>query len=327
VISLTCAISEYDHVRDLESGRVKPEGIALSLINLPVEEIFFRSIRFGEFDLSEMSMGRYAALLSAGTCPFVAIPVFPSRAFRHSAIYVRSDSKIRQPKDLSGGRIGIPEWAQTAGIYVRGMLEAEYGLSIRDVEWVQGGLYQTGREEEVVVQLPNGVRLRRAEDRTLSDMLDSGDLDAVMSAHPPAGFARNDGSIRTLFENCGEVESRYFEKTGIFPIMHTIVIKRDVFERDRWIAMNLLKAFILAKDRSLTRAREMTASRFPFPQSAEFVRSTVATFGNDFWPYGIERNRTTLEAFLNYAFLQGVTSRPLRIEELFPAEVLVSFKI
>lgn len=327
MLSLTCAISEYEHVRDLETRRVRPESIELNFIGLPVEEVFFRSLRFGEFDVSEMSMGRYSALVDAGDCPFVAIPVFPSRVFRHSSIYVRGDSDLRSPKQLTGARIGIPEWAQTAGIYVRGMLATEFDLHPNDVNWIQAGIDEPGREEEVRLRLPDGIRIERVADRTLSEMLRAGYLDAIISAHPPSGFKRSDGSVRTLFEDCDELERRYWKETKIFPIMHAIVLKKETFERNRWIAMNLLNAFHEAKNRSLARAKELTASRFPFPLSGSFVKDVVTQFGEDFWPYGVEKNRKTLTEFLGYAHAQGVTSRRLAIEDLFPAEVLASFKI
>jgi len=327
MLALSCAVSEYEHVRDLETGRVKPEGIDLNLVILPVEEVFFRSLRFKEFDISEMSMGRYVATLSSGDSPFVAIPVFPSRMFRHSAIYVKTNGSVRTPKDLRGARVGVPEWAQTAGIYVRGLLADEYKVPAADVEWVQGGLEQPGREEEVTIELPAGVRLRRVEDRTLNDMLLRGELDALISAHPPIAFKQGDPNIRTLFDDPAEVESRFWQDTGIFPIMHTIVIKRDIFESNRWIAMNLQQAFADAKNRCIARARDKLASRFPIPFMNEFVRATNARFGDDFWPYGIEPNRKTLSAFLRFAHMQGVTRHLLQVDELFPPEVMQRFKI
>jgi 4,5-dihydroxyphthalate decarboxylase len=327
MLSLTCAISEYDHVRDLASGRVRAEGINLSCLIMPVEEIFFRTLRFREFDVSEMSMGRYVSLLSRGACPFVAIPVFPSRMFRHSSIYIRTNGRVKEPADLKGKRIGIPEWAQTAGIYTRGLLAHHFGVHARDVEWVQAGIHEAGREEEVAITPPAGVTLTNVTDRTLNDMLLSGEIDALMSAHPPDCFQLGNPTIGRLFEDFMEAEHQYWCETGIFPIMHTMLLRRDVFEGNRWVAMNLLKAFTEAKDRSMARLSEVTAARIPLPWAFEYVRRTKEQFGDDYWPYGIEGNRTTLAAFLKFSFEQGVTARELTLEELFPDEVQFRFKI
>jgi len=327
MLSLTCAISEYDHARDLASGRVQPEGISLSCLIMPVEEIFFRMLRFGEFDLSEMSMGRYVSILSSGECPFVALPIFPSRMFRHSSIYIRTDGSVTQPSDLKGKRIGIPEWAQTAGIYTRGMLASQFGVALGDVEWVQAGIHEIGREEEVMVHPPAGVTLTRITDRTLNDMILTGEIDALMSAHPPECVERGDPRVGRLFEDFETYERSYWQDTGVFPIMHTILLRKDVFEANRWIAMNLLKAFNGAKQRSFERLAEVTASRIPLPWAFLRMQQVKEQFGSDFWPYGIEKNRPTLSAFLKFAFEQGVATRLMTPEELFPPEVQAQFKI
>jgi 4,5-dihydroxyphthalate decarboxylase len=327
MLSLTCAISEYDHVRDLASGRVRAEGIELSILIMPVEEVFFRALRFREFDICEMSMGRYVSLVSRGDCPFVAIPVFPSRMFGHSSLYVRRNGAVREPGDLRGKRIGIPEWAQTAGIYTRGMLADHFGVALAEVEWVQAGIHEIGREEEVVVHPPAGVTLTRVVDRTLNDMLLSGEIDAMLSAHPPHCFESGDQRVQRLFEDFMSVEHRYWQDTGVFPIMHTILLSRELYEKYRWIAMNLLEAFTAAKERTIARARDVTAARFPVPWLFEYVRRTVETFGEDYWPYGIEANRTTLLTFLKYAYQQGITKDQLAPDDLFAPEVRSRFKV
>ena len=257
---------------------------------------------------------------------FEAAPSRPQNR-RIAARQIPASFGVQGPGDLKGKRIGVPEWAQTAGIYTRGMLGEEFGVTLQDVEWVQAGIHESGREEEVSVQPPAGVRLVRVADRTLDDMLVSGEIDAMMSAHPPHCFESAHPNIRRLFEDFVGIEHRYWRATGIFPIMHTILLRRDVFEQNRWIAMNLLRAFTEAKDRSIARAAEATAARLPLPWAFEHVRRTKAQFGEDYWPYGIERNRTTLSAFLRYAFEQGVSKRLLAAEELFPPEVQVQFKI
>mgnify|MGYP001201349490 CR=1 FL=1 len=327
MLSLTCAISEYDHVRDLASGRVRAEGIELSILNMPVEEVFFRALRFREFDVCEMSMGRYVSLLSQGDCPFVAIPVFPSRMFRHSSLYVRRNGTVREAGDLKGKRIGVPEWAQTAGIYTRGMLADHFGVALAEVEWVQAGIHEAGREEEVEVRPPAGVTLTRVADRTLNDMLLSGEIDAVMSAHPPHCFESGDRLVQRLSEDFITVEHRYWQDTGVFPIMHTILLSREVYEKYRWIAMNLLAAFTTAKERSMARLRDATAARCPVPWLFEYVRRTEEIFGEDYWPYGIEANRTTLLTFLKYAHQQGITNEQLAPDDLFAPEVRARYKV
>jgi 4,5-dihydroxyphthalate decarboxylase len=311
-IPLSLAISPYDHARDL-----RPAGIDLTVLDLPIEEIFFRFTKFREWDASEMSCGKTVSLMSQPAPDIMPIPVFPSRVFRHSAIYVNSN--IKAPKDLEGRRVGIPEWAQTAGIYARGLLQHEYGVDLARIQWHQAGVHQPGRVEKVELKLPQGIRITAVPDKTLSQMLASGELDAVISARDPGG--------KRLFEDYMPLEREYFKKTRIYPIMHVIVLRRPVYERDRWIAMNLLKAFEEAKRPSIARIVEIGLSHVPMPWVAEHARRWREIAGEDFWPYGIEPNRPTLEAFVQYAFEQGVTQRKLQLEELFAPETRESFKI
>jgi 4,5-dihydroxyphthalate decarboxylase len=309
-LALSLAISPYDHARDL-----RPQGIELTVLELPIEEIFYRFTRFREWHASEMSFGKVVSLMSQPAPDIVVLPVFPSRVFRHSAIY----SKLKAPKDLEGKRVGIPEWAQTAGIYARGVLQHEYGVDLRRIEWIQAGVRQPGRAEKVELKLPQGVRITPQPDKTLADMLARGELDAVISARDPGG--------PRLFENYLEIEEAYFRKTRIYPIMHVVVLRRDVYERDRWVAMNLLKAFEEAKRQSQNRITEIGLSHVPMPWLAEYARRWREAAGEDFWPYGIEQNRPTLEAFLQYAYEQGVATRRLKPEELFAPETLERAKI
>jgi 4,5-dihydroxyphthalate decarboxylase len=313
-LPLTLAIHPYDHVRNL-----RPQGIALTVLELPIEEIFFRFTKFREWDASEMSFGKTVSLMSRPAPEIVPIPVFPSRVFRHSAIYIGERSGIKTPKDLEGRKVGIPEWAQTAGIYVRGLLQHEYGVDLARVQWYQAGVHQPGRVEKVQLTLPAGVHITPVPDKSLAQMLASGELDAVISARDPGG--------RRLFEDYVPMEEQYFRKTRIYPIMHVIVLRRDVYERDRWIAMNLLKAFGEAKRHSMERLVEIGLSHVPMPWLAEHARRWRDIAGEDFWPYGIEPNRRTLEPFLQYAFEQGIAQRLLKPEELFAPETRESFKI
>ena len=312
-LPLSLAISPYDHVRDL-----RPQGIELTLLELQIEEIFYRFTRFREWHASEMSFGKVVSILSQPSPDLIAIPVFPSRVFRHSAIYVGNTS-LRNPKDLEGKRVGIPEWAQTAGIYVRGLLQHEYGVDLRRIEWVQAGVREPGREEKVDLKLPAGIRITPQPGNTLAGMLASGELDAVISARDPGG--------PRMFSDYPGLELDYFKKTRIYPIMHVVVLRREAYERDRWIAMNLFKAFEEAKRASLARLTEIGISHIPLPWLAEHARRWRAVAGEDFWPYGIEANRPTLEAFLQYAHEQGVATRRLRVEELFAPETLERAKI
>jgi 4,5-dihydroxyphthalate decarboxylase len=326
-IQLSLAVNEYEHVRDLLDGAVTVAGVDLTVLRLQIEEIFYRFTFFREWDISEMSFAKVISLASQGDDRIVPIPVFVSRAFRHSSIYVRSDSPITKPEDLAGKRIGVPEWAQTAAIYSRGMLAHDYGVDLNSIHWHQAGVNDAGRVEKVQLKLPGGLKLTPVKDRSLSEMLLAGDLDAVFTARPPLPFEQNDGRIRRLIPNYREVELDYFKRTGIFPIMHVVVVRRDIYERHRWVAMNLFKAFEEAKNRSLARARDITASFLPLPWMADQVGAWSELAGEDFWPYGIKPNRPTLDAFLQYAHEQGVCHRLLTAEELFPPEVQTKFKV
>jgi len=324
---LTLAMSDYDHVRDLMYGRVGVEGVQLMPLTLSIEEIFYRFTKYREWDLSEMSMGKYVSLLSQNDFSLTAIPVFPSRVFRHSSIYIRRDGPVKTPGDLKGKRIGLPEWAQTAAVYSRGMLMHEYGLKLQDVEWIQAGVNQPGRVEKVTLNLPEAVRYQSAPTKTLNGMLLSGEVDAVLSAHPPEAFKAAHPNVGRMFENYREVEEAYYRKTGIFPIMHTVAIRKPVLELYPWVAMNLFRAFEEAKGRSLARALEVTAPRFPVPWCFEYAQRCTEVFGKDLFPYGVEPNRTTLEAFVTYAWEQGVCHRKVAVEELFPPALTTSFKV
>ncbi len=326
-LALALAISEYDHVRDLATGAVRPQGIAINVLSFAVEEIFHRFTRYREWEVSELSMGKYSSLVSQGDTTFAAIPVFPSRVFRHSSIYVRKGGSVRAPQDLRGKRVGLPEWAQTAAVYTRGMLVHEYGVGLDQIEWVQAGVDEPGRAEKVELKLPKGVRVTARPDSSLDRMLRAGEIDAAMSAHAPRSFEARDPDIVRLFPDYRGIEQDYFRKTGIYPIMHVIALRSEVMARFPWVATNLMEAFEMAKARSLARSREITASRFPVPWIAEIADRAAELFGGDPMPYGIEANRTTLAAFLRFAHEQGVCHKPLQPEDLFPPEVRTTFKV
>ena len=326
-LHLTLATTDYDHVRDLISGTVRPEGILLTGCVLPVEEVFFRFIKNREWDVSEMSFGKFIGFCSQGNSPFIGIPVFPSRVFRHSAFYVRADRGIKSPKDLEGKAVGIPEWAQTAGIYARGFLAETAGVDLTKIKWVQAGMNEAGREEKVEFTLPKGIQYQQRRDTSISAMLLSGEIDAAISARVPGAFAQGGGKIVRLFPDYRGEELRYFDATGIFPIMHVIAMRRAVFERYPWVAMNLFKAFDEAKARSLERIADLTASRIPVPWSASIVGEWGGKFGSDPFPYGLEANRKTLDAFCRFSLAQGITAQRLTPDDLFPKELRASVRV
>jgi 4,5-dihydroxyphthalate decarboxylase len=326
LLPLTLAISEYDHVADLVNGRVAPGGIDLTWLELQIEETHFRAMAYREFDASELSFGKYASLISQGDTSLTALPVFPLRMARHSSIYVRRDGPVQKPEDLAGKRIGIPEWAQTASVYSRALINHIYKIPLSAVEWFQAGVNQAGRAEKVKLKLPEGVKLTPVPGKSLDEMLVAGEIDAAFTAHPPNSFLQGHPNIRRLFENFVEVEKIYIRETGIFPIMHIVAIKKEILDRNPWVAMNLFKAFEEAKNRSLERAL-FVGSRYPIPWSYEYARQAQELLGKDFWPYGIEANRVTLDAFLQFAYEQGVCHRRLQPEELFAPQVQQRFKV
>jgi len=326
-LGLTLALSDSDHVRDLVTGAVPVEGIDLTCLTYEVEEIFFRFTRYREWDVCELSMGKFSALRAAGDTSVVGIPVFTSRAFRHSALYVREDGTRDDPGVLSGGRIGIPEWTVTATVYGRDLLANEYGVALTDVGWVQGGTNEPGRIETLPVSVPDGVRVTREVENSLNDLLLAGEIDAILAPHPPDAFADGSGRLVRLFRDPVAVERAYLQRTGIFPIMHVIVIRGEVYEQNRWIAANLLTAFSAAKERALARALDSNAPRTPIPWANAHARDVTDALGGDPWPYGIEANRTTLSAFLEMGFAQGICARRLEPDELFVPEVQTAFRI
>jgi len=324
-LHLTLAVCDYEHVREIAQGIVRADGITLTpLVFRSIEEITYRFTKSLEWDVSELSFGKYISLTSQGPtpnlAPMVAIPVFPSRVHRHSAIYIRGDRGIKTAKHLEGKSVGIPEWAQTAGIYVRGFLAEEEGVDLAKIRWLQAGVNEPGRAEKVELKLPSGIQYQARPETSLSAMLASGEVDAVISARAPSAFAPG-GSVVRLYPNYRAEEERFFKKTGIFPIMHLMTIRRAAFEQHPWIAMNLTKMFDEAKRRCLDLIRDFTCARIPLPWAAAMVEEIVAGYGPDPYPYGIEASRPTIEAFCRYANDQGVTHRPMTVDDLFPREV------
>ena len=323
-IRLTVALSDYDHVRDFTSGVVRAQGITLIPLTIRPHEIFFRFMTNHEWEVSEMSFGGYCSMVADGDRSAIAIPVFPSRIFRHSSIFVRADGPVKKPEDLAGKRIGVPEWGMTAVIYIRGWVTHQLGIPLQKIEWFQGGLNEPGRTEKIVPVLPSGTKLTTVADRSLSDMLLAGDIDAIFAASPPDPFRSGDKRVARLFPEYRPVEEAYFRATGIYPIMHTIVIRRETYERDKWVALSLFHAFDEAKWRCVERIMR-PGSSVPVPWLFEEARRAAALMfpSGDYWPYGVDPNRTTLDAFLLYCHEQGVCKRRLTPEDLFAPETLV----
>jgi 4,5-dihydroxyphthalate decarboxylase len=326
-VRLTLAINDYDHVRDLVCGAVEVEGIDLTCMSFSVEETFFRFARYREWEISEFSLAKYCSIRASGDDSITAIPVFPSRSFRHSAIFVRADGPVDDPGALAGGRIGVPEWTQTATVYARGLLEHTYGIDLKAVSWFQGGTNEPGRVEGIELSPPAGFSITPVRDRSLNEMLVAGELDAVIAAHPPTEFKQRTGRVTRLFSDYRAVEEQYYRETGIFPIMHVVALRSDVLESYPWAAMNLYTAFREAKRRSLARAIDGNAPYYPIPWSPANAQRAEEIFGRDFWPYGIEENRTTLDAFLAFAYEQGACATRLSPEDLFVRQVSEEFRI
>jgi 4,5-dihydroxyphthalate decarboxylase len=327
-LRLTLACWNYDRTRALAEGRVPVDGVDLTYLNLPVEETFFRMLRHREFDVAELSLSSYTLSLFKDDCPFIAIPVFPSRYFRHSCIYINSDSGIREPKDLIGKRIGNPEYQMTAPVWIRGILSDEYGVPVTSVHYLSGGEEQPGRTEKIPLSLPPEIRLEAIPtDKTLSRMIENGEIDALYTARAPSSFFNGSGKVRRLFEDYQTVERDYYRKTKIFPPMHIIAIRRDVYERNKWVAQSLLKAFVAAQKEVYGELRETGALMHMLPWLTSHVEETENLMGRDFWPYGYEPNIQALATFLRYHYEQGLSKRLLTPKEIFAPESLEAFKI
>ncbi len=324
-LRLTTALHDYDHVRDLTSGLVRPKGITILPLTVRPHEMFYRFMTYHEWEVSEMSFGGYCSMVADGDDSAIGIPVFPSRVFRQSSVFVRADGPVKAPADLAGKRVGVAEWGMTAVVYIRGWITEQAGVSLGDIEWVQGGVNEAGRTEKITPALPDGVSLVTESNRSLSDMLLAGDLDAIFCASPPTPFTKGDARVARLCPDSRAIEEAYFRDTGIFPIMHLIVIRGDVYRRDRWVARSLFDAFEEAKNRSAARV-SYVGSQVPVPWCYDEVKRIGAMMfpDGDYWPYGVEPNRTTLEAFLRFCHDQGVCRRLLTVEELFAPETLVA---
>ncbi|WP_300017579.1 ABC transporter substrate-binding protein [Pseudonocardia sp.] len=326
-VPLTYAGAVYDRTRPLYDGSVRPEGVDLRYLETGIEELFWRQGRYHEFDAAEFSFGAYLAAAERPDRPFDAIPVFPSRAFRHSALYVRADSEIEKPEQLSGRTIGTPEWSMTASLWMRGILGEHYGVDLQSVQWRTGGLEEPGRQEKSPVVPPDRFDVGPLpEGTTLTGDLLDGSLDAVLTARPPRAFLAGDPRIRRLFPDFRTAELEYHRATGIVPIMHVVVVKRDVLERHPWVANNLRHAFELARQPATAQLRDTAVCTSSLVWESAYAEQERSLLGDPF-AYGVDGNRATLDAVLRYAAEQGFTSRPLELAEVFLPGTLTDAKV
>ncbi len=325
-IQISIASGDYEHFRDFRLGTVQAEGVDPVWQVHDVHEVFTRFIEGREWHVSEMSFAKFTAQYSEPDPDIIALPVFASRVFRLSSIYVNPAKGIKTPADLKGKRIGLPEWAQTAAVYTRGWLQDDAGVPLSSIDWVQAGTEDKDRPEKVALKLPEGVNVTVVRDKTLSEMIVSGELDAIMTASIPVPYLNKNPNIQRLFPNARQEEEAYFKRTGIWPIMHVMAMRRDIVEQYPWLARNLYLAFDESKKRAMKRLFASGVSIYPLPWIRDTADYLKELFGGDFFPYGVDANRKTLEAFLKWSFEQGIAKRLMQPEDIFPAGIHPSVK-
>ena len=326
-LKLSVAVGDYDRMRPLVDGVVGIDAVEPQFMLLEPEEIFFRAFRHADFDITELSMSSYSVKTATGTSPYIAVPVFPSRAFRHTSIYVRTD-RIKSPADLKGKRVGVPEYQLTANVWVRLILEEDYGISPSDMTWVRGGYEQPGRIEKINLSLPDGVRLESVpEGATISGMLAAGELDAVIGPRAPSCFGTRHPNVGYLFPNPQQAAAEWFSRTRMFPIMHLLGIRRALAEAHPWLPYAVVKAFERSKAVALKKLGDTSATKVTLPFVEEQLEAARALMGEDFWSYGLEPNRHVLECFLRRHHAEGLSSRLLSPEELFHPASLETHRI
>jgi 4,5-dihydroxyphthalate decarboxylase len=317
-LKLTLACWDYDRTRPLLDGRVQPEGIDLDIQLLRPRQAFQRMLDNKEFEVSELSLASYTALKGRGACPFVAVPVALSKIFRHSCIYVRTDARIRTPADLKGKRVGTSQWSSTGLVFMRGMLQHDYGVRAQDMHWFMGGLNTFVEPPLIPLDLPKDIKLDfLSGSQTLERMFAAGELDALLSLYIPKLFLEGSPSITRLFPNYKELEQDYYRRTRIFPIMHTVVLRDDVYRAHPWAAQSIYRAFVQARDLAVDGLYDTDALRVALPWLIDHVEETWRVFGKDFWSYGLEPNRPTFEAVGHYVHEQGLSPRVVSAGELF----------
>jgi 4,5-dihydroxyphthalate decarboxylase len=326
-LSLSVAIGEYDRTRALIDGSVAIDGVDPVYMPLVPEEIFFRAFRAAEFDICELSLSSYALKTAQGDCPYIAVPAFVSRAFRHNAVYVRTD-RIKKPADLKGKKVGVPEYQLTANVWARAFLDDDYGVKPADIHWIRGGIAQPGRPEKLTVKLPAGVRLDNApEGATISALLEAGEIDGFIAPRPPSLIEKGHSHIGWLFPDPAAAAKDYFKRTGLFPIMHVLGIRRALAEQHPWLPGAVLKAFEQAKQLAVEELADTTVAKVTLPFVEEMLRDARAFMGEDFWSYGVAPNRKVLDYFLGQHHAQGLSSRRLAVDELFHPATYETFKV
>jgi 4,5-dihydroxyphthalate decarboxylase len=317
-LQLTLACCDYDRVRALFSGRVPIEGCEVIPLALEGEAMFHRAFKFHEFDIAELSLSSHTATVSRGTNEYIGIPAFVSRVFRHSGIYIRTDRGIHKPQDLRGRTVGVPEYQITANAWIRGMLKDEYGVGAEEIRWRRGGIEEPGRDERSPIQLPREIDLQQVpEGKTLSGMLERGELDAVIGARAPSCFDRGAPHVGRLFPEYKALEQDYFRRTGLFPIMHLIGIRKSLVEKYPWLPVTVYNAFVAAKEVAVKDLTEIGQLMVHLPWVVDHYKEARRVMGDDYWPYGLNENRKALETFTRYHHEQHLSVRRVAPEELF----------
>ena len=326
-LQLSVAMGDYDRTRALLDSRVQIDGVDPVYMTLYPEEMFFRAMRSQEFDVCELSFSSYTVKTANGDCPYIAVPVFLSRAFRHTSIYVRKD-RIHQPVDLKGKRIGVPEYQLSANVWARAILQDDYGVHPEDVTWVRGGIETPGRPEKIALKLPPGVKLESAPaDTTISDMLDRGEIDGFMAPRPPSAHVLANPNVGWLFEDPTATAKDYYKRTQVFPIMHVVGVRKTLAEQHPWLPGAVFKAFSQSKAAALEALSDTSATKVTLPFVEEQLKAARETMGEDYWSYGVAPNRQTLETFLRHHHAQGLSSRRLAVEEIFHPATYESYVI
>jgi 4,5-dihydroxyphthalate decarboxylase len=317
-LQLSVAMGDYDRTRPLFDGRVQIDGVDPVYMLLAPEEMFFRAMRSQDFDITELSLSSYLVKHSRGECPYIGVPVFLSRAFRHTSIYVRKD-RIGKPADLKGKRMGLPEYQLTANVWARALLEDDFGVRPQDITWVRGGIDQPGRPEKIKLQLPPGVQVEEApEGVTISELLDRGEIDAFMGPRPPSRhILQRNPDIRWLFDDPTAEARDYYRRTGVFPIMHIVGIRKEIARQHPWLPAAVFKAFSQSKAMAVDLLADTSATKVTLPFVEEQLQAARETMGEDFWSYGVHAARRTLETFVRHHHSQGLSHRLVPVEELF----------
>jgi 4,5-dihydroxyphthalate decarboxylase len=325
-LNLSVAVGDYDRNRPLIDGRVLMDGVDPVFMTLGPEEIFFRAFRSQDFDICELSLSSFTVKTAAGDCPYVGIPAFVSRAFRHTSIYVRTD-RVKEPADLKGRKVGLPEYQLTANVWARAILEDDFGVKPSDIHWIRGGIEHASRPEKIAVKLPSGVRMENApEGKTISELLATGEIDGFIAPRPPTVLGRG-LPIGWLFRDPTAAAKNYFQRTGIFPIMHLIGVRRSIAEKHPWLPAAVLKAFEQSKAVALDMLADTSATKVTLPFVEEQLKAARDVMGEDFWPYGVAANRKTLEVFLRHHHAQGLSPRLVGVDEMFHPGTYESFGI